>query len=86
MPTLSLRSVAAFIAVAETGSFAGAARTLFIDASTASKLVKILENELGASLLRRSTRQVALTERGAAALGASRDLLAQASALQAAVR
>lgn len=54
----------AFAAVAETGSFAMAARKLNIANSVASKRVKDLESFLDAQLLVRTTRNVSLTEAG----------------------
>ena len=75
----------AFVAVAEHGSFAGAAKIMFVDPSTVSKLVRRLEKELGATLLKRSTRRVTVTSQGVPALVVARKLLAQAHALQAAV-
>jgi DNA-binding transcriptional LysR family regulator len=60
-----LEELAAFVAVAEAGSFAEAARTLGRDASVISRRVSQLEQRLGVRLLSRTTRRVALTEVGA---------------------
>jgi DNA-binding transcriptional LysR family regulator len=60
-----LELLAAFIAVAETGSFTQAARKLSRDASIISRRVGQLEQQLGVRLLSRTTRRVALTEVGA---------------------
>lgn len=57
--------LAAFAAVAETGSFTAAARKLERDASIVSRRVSQLEDQLGVRLLSRTTRRVALTEIGA---------------------
>ena len=54
----------AFAAVAETGSFAVAARKLNIANSVVSKRIKDLESFLDAQLLLRTTRHVSLTETG----------------------
>lgn len=59
-----LRSMAVFVRVAETGSFRRAAERLGLSASVVSHHVSLLENELGVQLLYRSTRHVALTDRG----------------------
>lgn len=59
-----LRSMAVFVRVAETGSFRRAAERLGLSASVVSHHVSQLENELGVQLLYRSTRHVALTDRG----------------------
>lgn len=55
----------AFLAVVETGSYAGAARLLGRDASVVSRRVSALEDSLGIRLLERSTRRVSPTEAGA---------------------
>lgn len=56
--------LAAFVAVAETGSFTDAAKKLGRDASIVSRRVNQLEHQLGVRLLSRTTRRVALTEVG----------------------
>lgn len=60
-----LELLAAFVAVAETGSFTEAAKRLGRDASIVSRRVSQLEQQLGVRLLSRTTRRVALTEVGA---------------------
>ena len=59
-----LEELAAFVAVAEAGSFMSAAKALGRDASVLSRRVGQLEKRLGVRLLSRTTRQVALTEVG----------------------
>ncbi len=54
----------AFQFVAQTGSFAEAARKLNLANSVVSKRIKDLEDFLGAQLFLRTTRQVTLTETG----------------------
>lgn len=61
-----LELLAAFVAVAETGSFAAAANKLSRDASVISRRVSQLEKVLGVRLLSRTTRRVVVTEVGAA--------------------
>lgn len=56
----------AFVAVADCGSFAAAARELGVPRSTVSARVAALEARLGVRLLRRSTRRIALTDEGEA--------------------
>lgn len=61
-----LEELTAFVAVAETGSFVTAARSVGRDASVLSRRVSQLEERLGVRLLSRTTRRVTLTEVGAA--------------------
>ncbi|RKH83788.1 LysR family transcriptional regulator [Corallococcus sp. AB032C] len=60
-----LSAIGVFARVAETGSFASAARALGITPSAASKSVAHLEERLGTRLLQRTTRRTHLTEQGA---------------------
>lgn len=57
-----------FVAVAQTGSFTGAADRLGVTPQLASKYVRALEDDLAAQLFNRSTRKVQLTETGSAFL------------------
>lgn len=59
-------SVEIFVRVVATGSFTSAATALGISRSQASRGVQTLEDRLGARLLHRTTRSVALTDAGAA--------------------
>ena len=61
-----LVGMAIFARVAESGSFSGAARRLGLSKSVVSKEVAKLEQSLGARLVNRTTRQLSLTEVGAA--------------------
>lgn len=54
-----------FAAVVDAGSFVNAARRLGIDRSNVSRRIRNLEREVGAQLLRRTTRRMELTENGA---------------------
>lgn len=70
-----IETIAAFLSVAEHGSFAGAGQALGRDPTVVSRRIRALETRLGVRLLRRSTRRVALTEAGAAYLARIRPLL-----------
>jgi DNA-binding transcriptional LysR family regulator len=54
----------AFLAVVDGGSFTAAARRLGVAQSAVSQLLRTLEDDLGAQLLTRTTRSVALTPAG----------------------
>jgi DNA-binding transcriptional LysR family regulator len=69
--------VAVFVAVAEAGSFSEAARRLGISPSAASQAIRSLEERLGTSLLRRSTRSLSLTDVGTDYLLAAAPALSQ---------
>jgi len=59
-----LEGMAALVSVAKAGGFSAASRETGIPLATLSRRVADLEAELGVRLLRRSTRQIALTESG----------------------
>jgi len=67
----------AFVAVAERGSFAGAAEQLQVSAVMVGKYIQQLEAHLGAALLQRNTRRQRLTEAGSAYLAGCRQVLEQ---------
>jgi DNA-binding transcriptional LysR family regulator len=73
--TMDVRHLKVFIEVVYQGSFAGAARQLDLTPSAVTRAVAALEAALGARLLQRTTRKVALTEAGAAYLDRVRPLL-----------
>ena len=60
----NLRGMAVFASVVRHGSFSGAAKELGITTSAVSQQIRSLENDLGVSLLHRSTRKLSLTEAG----------------------
>lgn len=60
-----LESMRVFLAVAELGSFAGAARQLGMTPASVTRTIAGLEDRLGVQLLVRTTRQVSLTSAGA---------------------
>lgn len=75
-----------FVAVADAGSFAEAARRAGISSGQASKLVQKLERDLGVQLLRRTTRALSLTEVGQAYHARMKVLLEEFDALDASAR
>lgn len=72
---LSLTFLRAFEAVARLLSFRLAGEELFLTQSAISRQIKGLEDELGAQLFERDTRQVALTQAGATLLRAVQPML-----------
>lgn len=63
---MDLNRVSAFVRVVQDGSFTAAARTLGLPKSSISRSVAQLEQDLGIRLLHRTTRQLHLTDAGAA--------------------
>ncbi len=71
-----LNAMQAFVAVADLQGFAPAARKLGLSPSAVTRLIAALEDRLGARLLQRTTRQVALTDIGTRYLERARRILA----------
>jgi DNA-binding transcriptional LysR family regulator len=82
---VELRHLEHFLAVADCGSFTGAAARVHVVQSTLSVSIRSLETELGTRLFDRSTRTVALTEAGTALVPEARRTLAAADAARNAV-
>ena len=61
---LNLQRTAMFIAVADTGSFTAAAEAMGLTKAVVSFHIRQLEEELGVTLLLRTTRRLTLTEAG----------------------
>ncbi|MGJ8689754.1 MAG: LysR substrate-binding domain-containing protein [Gammaproteobacteria bacterium] len=72
-----LRALKYFAAVAESGSFTKAAKQFDVPSSSLSRRVADLEKSLGASLLKRTTRSVQLTEIGRDYFSQVQDILQQ---------
>lgn len=75
-----LDGILPFVAVAEQGSFRGAAASLGLTPAAVSKAVARLEERVGARLLLRSTRRVALSPEGALFLRHCQEAVAQVKA------
>lgn len=72
-----LSAMQIFVAVAETESFAAAARRLGQSPPAVTRAVAALEERIGSRLLHRTTRQVRLTEAGQGYLADCRRILAE---------
>lgn len=71
-----------FIEVARYRNFTRAAQTLRISQPSISKMVKVLEAELGVTLLYRTTRQIELTDAGRAVLRQAQQIVSSFQNLQ----
>ncbi|WBU50258.1 LysR family transcriptional regulator [Kosakonia pseudosacchari] len=83
---LNLSRMAIFVAVVDTGSFTAAAATLGQTKAVVSFNIRQLENELGVTLLLRSTRRLTLTDAGRVFYQRGVELLHAAETLQDEVR
>lgn len=72
------KGLAVFAAVADAGSFSGAAKRLKLSTSVISHHISKLEERIGVSLLYRSTRSLSLTAEGEKVLPAARQMVASA--------
>ena len=84
MDTLS--RMRCFLKVVDAGGFSAAARDLGRSKALVSKYVGDLEDELGARLLNRTTRQISMTEVGHAFYKEASDILARIDDLKASVQ
>jgi DNA-binding transcriptional LysR family regulator len=78
---MDLHQLRCFVAAAETLHFGKAAQRLDMLPSALGRYIRLLESDLGARLMTRTTRSVTLTEEGADLLKEARALLAQADEL-----
>ena len=81
-----LPDMALFVAVANAMSFSRAARALAMPVSTVSRRMADLEKRIGVPLLVRTTRQVVLTDAGAAYVARCRTIVEAAEAAHAELR
>jgi DNA-binding transcriptional LysR family regulator len=82
---MELRQLEYLVAVAEQANFTRGAERAHVSQSGISAQIRQLERDLGADLFDRSSRSVALTAAGEAAIGHARAALAAAGALRQAV-
>lgn len=74
---MEIRQLRYFIAVADTLNFSRAAESVYLSQSALSRQIMDLEKEVGLPLLRRSTRQVELTEAGKALQKGAKELISR---------
>jgi DNA-binding transcriptional LysR family regulator len=79
---MSLQALRTLVAIADSGSFAGAARALNLSPSAVSTQIKSLETEFKAKLFDRSKRPPALNEAGESVIDKARTLIASYADLQ----
>ncbi|OJZ74950.1 hypothetical protein BRW65_06995 [Mycobacterium paraffinicum] len=82
---MELRQLEAFVAVATELHFGRAAQKLHMGQPTVSDLIRRLEREVGAQLMTRTTRRVALTSAGSELLGRAKVILDEVGSACAAV-
>lgn len=79
---MSLRAFRTLVAIAESGSFAAAARAVNLSQSAVSTQMRGLEGELNVALFDRSKRPPVLNEAGEALVAKARDLIAAYEEMQ----
>jgi DNA-binding transcriptional LysR family regulator len=79
---MDVRQLRAFVAVVDAGTFTDAAAVLGVSQASVSRAVAALESALGARLLQRTTRHVALTSTGSRVAAQARRILEELAHLQ----
>lgn len=77
-----MHEIEVFIAVAEAGSFAAAARRLHLSPPAVTRAIAALEDRLGARVFQRTTRNVTITDIGARFLETARRVLSDLDAAE----
>ncbi|MDQ8737735.1 LysR family transcriptional regulator [Paenibacillus sp. LHD-38] len=72
---MDLKHLNYFVAVAEAGSFTQAARKLHVTQPSLSKMVRLLEEDLGVQLIDRSAKQIELTDAGLTILRSAKQII-----------
>ena len=78
----SLKDMRLFVEVVQSGSYAAAAQRLGISPSVISKQIAAVENRLGARLLNRTTRRMAVSDIGEAYYESCRSVLSQVEKME----
>ena len=81
-----LKSMAAFVCIAEQGSLTAASQVLGASLPTVVRTLAALEADLGVRLFNRSTRRIALTNEGLCYLDSCRHVLATLEEAESALR
>ena len=81
-----LRQMKYFLAVADCKSFSEAAEQCYISQSAISQQMKVLEDELGAELIKRSNRRFQLTDIGEYFYSRSKEIVKETEALKEQIR
>ncbi|WP_267244247.1 LysR family transcriptional regulator [Streptomyces sp. PR69] len=79
---MKLSQCAAFVAIADTGSFTAAARVLDVSQSAVSHAISTLETELGVGLMKRDRSGVRLTDVGQRVLRHARGVIQHAESMR----
>ncbi|HWR38952.1 MAG TPA: LysR family transcriptional regulator [Patescibacteria group bacterium] len=72
---MEISQLLVFLEVAKLKSFTGAAKSLHLSQPAISKMIRLLEEEMGVALFNRSTHHVELTDYGVAIQGQVRELV-----------
>lgn len=79
---MTLQQLKYVVTVAETGSFSGAAKSLFLSQPSLTKSIKELEKEMGISFFNRTNKGISVSKEGEIFLGYARQVLEQAALLE----
>jgi DNA-binding transcriptional LysR family regulator len=85
MSAVELRHLRALVAVVDTGGFTSAADVLGVSQAAVSRTIAGLEQALGARVLHRTTRELALSPIGVAVIGHARRVVEETAAIARAV-
>lgn len=72
---MTLQQLKYIVAVAKTGTFSEAAKTLFLSQPSLTKAIKELEKEMGVTIFDRTNKGVSVSKEGEIFLGYARQVL-----------